>query len=359
MKYYIIAGEASGDLHGSKLLSALLEENPDANIRFWGGDKMEMASGKKAVKHIRDLSFMGITEVIANLPEILGNFSLCKNDITAFQPDAIILIDYSGFNLRIAKWAKKKGYRNFYFISPQIWAWRTYRVHKIIESTEQVYSILPFEQDFYKQFGYDITYVGHPLLERIASKTKEQHSTKRIALLPGSRKQEIRRMLPVMLSMVDKFPEYDFVIAAAPSIPLSFYESFIDENDRLCIQENATYETLRNTDIALVTSGTATLEAGLIGTSQIVCYKGNSFSFHIAKKLVKVKYISLVNLILDDAIVTELIQEDFNEEKLEGCLAALIQDDQSIKNGYTRLRKDLDRGGASRLVAQDIKKRLS
>ncbi len=360
MKFYIIAGEASGDLHGSNLIRAIRESEPTTDIRFWGGDRMSKESGNIPVKHIRDLAFMGFVEVISNLGTILGNIKLCKKDILEFQPDGLILIDYPGFNLRIAKWAKEKGIRVYYYISPQIWAWKTKRIHKIMSSVDELYCIIPFEQSFYKQFNYDVQYVGHPLLEevnRFNVKTTQNHSDNTIALLPGSRKQEIRRMLPVMLELVHCFPQFHFTIAMAPAIDKSFYLDIISEQkQQITLVDNGTYQLLSRARAAVVTSGTATLEAGLFQTPQIVVYKGNIISYWMAKRWIKVKYISLVNLILDRPLVTELIQHEFNVEQLEKELNLLIEKDnrKRILDGYSELNDLLDEGGASKLIAEDI-----
>lgn len=361
MKYYIIAGEASGDLHGSNLIRSLKIHDDTPLFRFWGGDKMIEASKVEPVRHISALAFMGFAEVILNLRIILNNFKVCKADILEFNPDALILIDYPGFNIRIAKWAKKHGIKVFYYISPQIWAWKTKRIHVIMNSIVSMYTILPFEKDFYEKFGYEVEYVGHPLLEALENEKDDSNNidSKQIALLPGSRKQEISKMLPVMLSVIKDYSDYQFVIAMAPSIPISFYEE-ITNHHHVKLISNETYKILQQSKFALVTSGTATLEAGLLKTPQVVCYKGNKLSYLIAKRLVNIKYISLVNLILDKPVLKELIQDDFNEFNLKREMEKLmsIKERKRIEVEYENLHALLQKGGASKLVAKDIIKKV-
>ncbi|MDH3322823.1 MAG: lipid-A-disaccharide synthase [Flavobacteriaceae bacterium] len=363
MKYYIIAGEASGDLHASNLMKALLREDEHAEFRFWGGDLMQ-AVGGTMVKHYKELAFMGFAEVIMNLRTILGNIKLCKKDILNYQPDVIILVDYPGFNMRIAEFAKQKNIVTHYYISPQIWAWKENRIKKIKRDVDHMYVILPFEKEFYeKKHGYPVHFVGHPLLDAIADRTqvdpkqfrKENNLNEKpiIALLPGSRKQEITKMLSIMLKMVDRFTDHQFVIAGAPSQDLSFYKQFI-VNDRVAIVENKTYDLLSLSNAALVTSGTATLETALFKVPEVVCYKGNALSYQIGKRLVKnIKYISLVNLILDREVVTELIQDDFNEQRLEDELFKILdhKNREKIFDDYYQLDQKLGGKGASENTA--------
>lgn len=330
MKYYIIAGEASGDLHGSRLVTQILQIDKDATIRAWGGDLMREA-GATIIKDYKDLAFMGFIEVVAHLNTILKNISFCKKDIQAFQPDVIIFIDYPGFNLRIAKWSKKSGYKTAYYISPQIWAWKENRIHDIKASIDKMIVILPFEKKFYEKHQMTVDYVGHPLTEIINttiidSNTKKISNRPIIALLPGSRQQEIKKSLPIMLELVEYYPDYQFVIAQAPGQDASLYKSIIQDKDVLLIQ-NATYPILKQAKAALVTSGTATLETALFGVPQIVCYKANKISYFLAKKLIKVKYISLVNLILDKPAIPELIQQDFNATKLNETLNSILKNE--------------------------------
>lgn len=365
MKYYIIAGEASGDLHGSNLIKAIHVEDPEARIHCWGGDLMANACGN-LIKHYRDLAFMGFVEVLKNIRTILANMRFCKEDILQFQPDALVLIDYPGFNLRIAKWAAQQNIPVYYYISPQLWAWHSSRIKVIRQSVRKMYVILPFEQAFYQKYQYPVTWVGHPLLDVTDAYQPDPHFRENnqldqrpiIALLPGSRKQEIQRLLDVMLSTVPHFPEYQFVIAGAPAMPDAFYWDIMaalpDYNVKLL--SNQTYALLAHASAALVTSGTATLETALFGVPQIVCYKGSNLSYQIAKRLVDIKYISLVNLIADAPIVTELIQHDCNPTQLLSEMTQLIQPDNTlqIKNAYAELRKILGQNGAAPRTAQAI-----
>ena len=361
MKYYIIAGEASGDLHGSNLMKALRAEDPAAQFRVWGGDLMEEAGGT-LVKHYRDLAFMGFVEVVKNLRTILGNIRFCKEDILAFQPDALILIDYPGFNLRIAKWAKKQGIRVFYYISPQIWAWHSSRVHQIKKDVDRMFVILPFEADFYQKYDYAVDFVGHPLLDVVEKfpahpNFRRDHQLSEqpiITLLPGSRKQEIRRMLDGMLAIVPQFPAYQFVIAGAPALPRSYYAPFTAKHPNVHLVSNQTYPLLQQAEAALVTSGTATLETALFRVPQVVCYQGSPVSYAIARRVVNVQYISLVNLILDRLLVTELIQKDFREDRLQAELAAILDTEKrlAIQAGYAELQDKLGNAGASARTAR-------
>lgn len=359
MKYYIIAGEASGDLHGSNLVKALKALDPEAEIRGWGGDKMA-ESGMNVVKHIRDLAFMGFTEVVANLGTILSNISFCKKDIQSWKPDAILLIDYPGFNLRIAQWAKPAGFKVIYYISPQIWAWHESRVHKIKKTVDLMLVILPFEKEFYAKYQFDVKYVGHPLLDIIPATSIQQENTSFpkpvIALLPGSRKQEIKRMLPEMLAVVPRFPEYQFVLACAPSITNEYYDIFLTDFPEVIRSNQKTYDLLSIAKAALVTSGTATLETALFGVPEVVCYKGGNLSYMIARKVIKVKYISLVNLIMDREIVKELIQKECNASNLVNELSIILEEKHryQLLNEYKSLREKLGNAGASERAAKEI-----
>lgn len=369
MKYYLIAGEASGDLHGSNLMKALKEEDPEARFRIWGGDMM-VAAGGEIVKHYRDLAFMGFLEVVKNLPVILRNIRTCKSDILAFRPDALILIDYPGFNLRIAEWAKKQGIRVFYYISPQLWAWHASRVKIVKAAVERMFVILPFEQEFYARHGYEVSYVGHPLLDVTASFFPEGDFRSRhklpelpiIALLPGSRKQEISRMLGVMLEAIPFFPEtYQFVIAGAPAIDPSFYETVLRLHPgaagRVRIVYHQTYELLHEAEAAAVTSGTATLETALFGVPQVVCYRANPVSYQIARRLVKVPFISLVNLVAGKEVVRELIQDDLHPRAIaENLLPFLLAGPERhrIHTDYQALREKLGGPGASKRAAAEM-----
>ena len=365
MKYYIIAGEASGDLHGSNLIRAIRNIDPEANVRCWGGDRMQEAGGT-LVKHIRETAFMGFLEVASNLHVISKNIKLCKTDIEAYQPDALIFIDYSGFNLRIAKWAKPKGFKTHYYISPQLWASRADRIEKVKRDIDHMYVILPFEKEFYAKHGVEVSFVGHPLLDAIANMPDTDPLTFRmeygiaeqkkiIALLPGSRKQEIGKMLPVMLKMVSRFPQYQFVLAAAPNMDADFYQGFMNGQSIPIVRDN-TYGLLEQAHAALVTSGTATLETALFKVPQVVCYKGNWISYQIAKKLITLDYISLVNLIMDEAVVKELIQGEFNREALETELGKILDGParELQKTAYNLLEGRLGSAGASTRAAELI-----
>lgn len=366
MKYYIIAGEASGDLHGSNLIKALKNEDPSAEIRCWGGDLMQKAGGELA-KHYKDMAFMGFLEVLMNIPTIFKNISYCKEDIQKFKPDVVIFIDFSGFNLRIAKWAKENGFKTNYYISPQIWASREGRIKKIKRDIDAMYVILPFEKDFYeKKHGYPVHFVGHPLIDAIENTPLQDNETFRkengldpekpiIALLPGSRKQEVQKMLDVMLSVKKDFHDYQFVIAGAPSLPDEFYLPFL-KGDKVGYVSNKTYTLLKHSHAALVTSGTATLETALFGIPQVVCYKGNWISYQIAKRIITLKYISLVNLIMDREVVKELIQNDLTTKNLKTALSKIVEGSQRerILADYKLLKEKLGGKGASELAAQLI-----
>lgn len=364
MKYYIISGEASGDLHGSNLMKALYEKDSSADIRFWGGDLMQQVGGT-LVKHFKERAFMGFAEVITNLSAILGFIKFCKEDILNFNPDKIIFIDNSGFNLRIAKWAKQQNFRTIYYISPQVWASRAGRVKAIKRDIDEMYVILPFVEDFYKKYNYNVTFVGHPLLDAIAYRTQiseiefrkvHQLSNKPIiALLPGSRKQEIKKMLSIMLKMADKFTDYEFVIAGAPSQDFTFYQQFINKQNVQFIN-NKTYDLLSVSYAAIVTSGTATLETALFKVPEIVCYKTSWISYQIGKRLINLKFISLVNLIMGKEVVRELIQNEFNEATLSKELHKILDTTNREKmfTNYFELEKKLGGAGASKNVANLI-----
>ncbi|MGO3183668.1 MAG: lipid-A-disaccharide synthase [Aequorivita sp.] len=369
MKYYLIAGEASGDLHGANLIKALKKEDAEADFRFWGGDLMKAAGGTE-VKHYRDLAFMGFAEVVMNLSTILKNIKFCKKDIEAFNPDVIIFIDYPGFNLRIAKWAKQKGYRTHYYISPQIWAWKEGRIKEIKRDVDEMYVILPFEKDFYEnKHNYPVHFVGHPLIDAIHNRKQVNPETFKkenglderpiVALLPGSRKQEITKMLEIMTSAAKDFTDYQFVIAGAPSQEKSFYESFLSTKNVYFVT-NKTYDLLSISAAALVTSGTATLETALFKVPQVVCYKGNRISYEIAKRVIKLDYISLVNLILDRTVVTELIQADFNTKRLKEELSDILDPYKraAMFLDYYDLEKALGGRGASENTAKLICKSI-
>lgn len=414
MKYYLIAGETSGDLHAANLIKAIKLIDHEAQFRGWGGDRMA-AQGVDIVKHIRELAFMGFAEVIANLGTILSNLSFCKKDILQYKPEAVILVDYPGFNLRIAEFLHTQGIKVIYYISPQVWAWKKSRVHKIRKVVDKLLVILPFEKDFYSNYGVDAEFIGHPLLDELNEShlikdlntagtdlpykndlsqpqtsvgSKEQKAAPeagrsslksektvsaisnqstpvsdnvkpeqiKIALLPGSRKQEISKVLPEMLRVIPNFPGVKFTIAGVSTIGESFYRE-ITGTLPIDIVMNDTYKLLTSSTAALVTSGTATLETALIGIPEVVCYKGGWLSYTIARQLVKVKYISLVNLIMDRVVVKELIQNDLNRENLAEELNNLINNHdyrEKMLDNYRELRNKLGGSGASARAAESI-----
>jgi len=365
-KYYIIAGEASGDLHASNLIAELRKKDPNAEFRGFGGDLMQK-QGMELVRHYRTMAYMGFVEVAVNLRKVLNNINFCKKDIEEYQPDALILVDYPGFNLRIAEFAHEKGLKVFYYVSPQVWAWKRRRVQQIRKSVDKILVILPFEEDFYKRYGVDVTYVGNPLLDELAKFGSGNRSIflrrnslgeKReiIALLPGSRTQEVKRMLPTMLKVVPHFPNYQFVVAGVSSVDTSLYKKIIGNSDVFLI-ENQTYDLLQNASAALVTSGTATLETALFSVPEVVCYKANGFSYLIAKWLIKVKFISLVNLVMEKEVVKELIQRDLTEENLVEELDQLLHNakcQRRLLEDYEELKDRLGNAGASEKAASVI-----
>ena len=364
MKYYIIAGEASGDLHASNLIKELKKKDINAEFRAWGGDLMQ-EQGAEIVKHYRDLAFMGFSEVVSNLFTILKNIRLCERDIDNWQPDVLILVDYPGFNLRIAEYAHQKGLKVVYYISPQIWAWKKSRVYAIKKHVDKMLVILPFEKDFYAKYNFQVEFVGHPLLDALPNEINNEKAFREenglnekpiVALLPGSRKQEIEKMLSIMLEIVDYYPEYQFVIAGAPSIDESFYLKIICKKD-IVLVKNKTQKLLLASTAALVTSGTATLETALLGVPEVVCYKGSQISYQIAKRIVDIPFISLVNLIMNKEVVKELIQNDFNSTNLKIELDKILMNENNraqILNDYKGLKAKLGKGGASEKAADEI-----
>ena len=361
MKYYIIAGEASGDLHGSNLIKELKKLDSYSHFRCWGGDLMSQECDD-LVKHYKDYSHMGFFEVFINLKKILNNLSFCKKDIKKYNPDVIIYVDFPGFNLRIAKWAKKNKFKNHFYISPQIWAWKQNRIKTIRKVIDRMYVILPFEKKFYSSINFNVHYVGHPLLDVIKTNKNEaiyQGQEKIIALLPGSRDQEIKKILPEMINIIKNFKNYSFYICAAPSQKRSTYLKYIkDKNiEKVKIVENQTYEILSKSSAALVTSGTATLETALFKIPQVVCYKSSWISIMIGRFLLRnLKYISLVNLILNKEVVKELIQENLNEKNLTSELNSILEGDHRINmlKSYNELINKLGNKGASEKTALKI-----
>lgn len=362
MKYYLVAGEASGDLHGANLIKALKEEDPSSSFRYYGGDKMQ-AEGGTLVKHYAGMAFMGFTEVLLNLRTILRNMKACKADIKAWAPDVLILIDFPGFNLKIAEFAKANGIKVCYYISPKVWAWNQKRVLKIKKVVDKMFCILPFEVDFYSDWGMAVDYVGNPLLDekalfvpQVDFRQKNALGTAElVALLPGSRKQEIERLLPDMLSVTDLFPEQQFVIAAAPTFDEAYYRQFIGTK-KVKLVFSQTYDLLHLSRAALVASGTATLETALFKVPQVVVYKGGTISIAIARLLVKIKFISLVNLIMNREVVKELIQEDCNTENIASNLKSVLSGGQRTEmlTSYNDLAERMGNPGASGKTAKLI-----
>ncbi len=363
MKYYIIAGEASGDLHGSKVMESIKKLDKKAKFRFWGGEKMKGIGGE-IVKHVNQLSFMGFWEVLKNIKTILKNISFCKSDINTYQPDKIIYIDYPGFNMVIAKWAKINGFQNHFYISPQIWAWKESRIKKIKRYIDYLYVILPFEKEYYKKkHDLNVHYVGHPLVEIINNEKKNNDlfplklTKPVIALLPGSRKQEIKKMMPVFKSVIHHFSNYDFIIAGVSNIRKEWYDEIL-KDDKIKIVYDKTYNLLKRSTAAIVTSGTATLETALFNVPQIVCYKSSLFSYLVGKFFIKLKFISLVNIIMEREVVKELIQKDCSKNNIIYELSKLLkkQNILMVKNEYEKLINRLGNEKTSLKVAKLITK---
>lgn len=372
MRYFIVSGEASGDLHGANLVKSIKHFDKQAEFRFWGGDLMTETIGEKPLKHIKELAFMGFSEVLKNIGTIFKNIKLCKTQIVDYQPDVVIMIDYPGFNLRIAEYVKKQGFKVFYYISPTVWAWKENRVKKIKAFVDEMFVILPFEEAFYKKHDYKVNYLGHPLLDAIEQynegvkpsleifkETYRLDDRPIIALLPGSRVQEIKIKLPIMLDLVDLYPNYQFVVSVAPTLSLEFVQEVAKEKDVKFVV-NKTYDLLSHAYAGLITSGTATLETALFKVPQVVCYKGNAASFQIAKRIVSVKYISLVNLILDKEVVTELIQNDLTKENLKQELDKIldIEHRKKLAQDYQSLEDILGGYGASERIAKIMVEKL-
>ncbi len=369
MKYYITAGEASGDLHASNLMKALKKVDNNADFRFIGGDLMKEQGGA-LVRHFKDTAYMGFLDVFMHLPAILKNIKFVKEDILNYKPDVLILVDYPGFNLRIAEFAHNAGLKVYYYISPKIWAWKQSRVHKIKAFIDKMLIIFPFEKEFYKKYDYEVEYVGNPILDAINSekkdivgfrKTYNLNDKKIIALLPGSRKQEIKHNFPTMLKVTEKFPEYQFVVAAAPSLEKEIFFKFMNDEDVKLIYNN-TYEILKHSEAAIVTSGTATLETAILNIPELVCYKGEHLSYQIAKHLVKVDYISLVNLVMHNEIIKEFIQYDMTVENITEELKLILEDDvyrNTMLLNFAKLREILGGKGASERTAETIVESLN
>lgn len=356
MKYYLIAGERSGDLHGANLIKGIRSNDSEATFRGWGGDLM-MSEGMDLVTHYKDTAFMGFLEVIKNLPTILSLLKKCKNDLLQNRPDVLILIDYPGFNLRMASFAKKHNIKVFYYISPKVWAWNQKRAWKIKASVDRMFVIFPFEIDFYRKFGYEVDYVGNPLMDQIDAfrpdpvflANNQLQPKKIIALLPGSRKQEVINMLGIMLTQAPLFPDYQFVIAAVRTLSDEVYSNFSHIPNVKVVYE-ATYDLLHYSEAALVTSGTATLETALFQIPEIVCYRTSTISYQIAKRLIRIRFISLVNLIMDREIVKELIQENLTADKLKIELESILEGGnkrEKMLADYQQLKQTVGTSGAS------------
>jgi lipid-A-disaccharide synthase len=367
MKYFIIAGEPSGDLHGSNLLRNLITVDPDADISCWGGDMMKEAGGT-LLKHYRETAFMGVWEVLINIRKVKANFTECRSQIDTIRPDVVILIDYPGFNLRIAKYVKNLGIRVFYYISPKFWAWNEGRVEKIKKYVDRLYIIFPFEKAFFKKHGYDAIYLGNPLIDQVESWHRDTGDRKTImnslglgekpviALLAGSRLQEVKKVLPVMVSVASSLPDYQFVVAGMEHLSENIYRDIIGSLPVAVIYRR-TYDLLAVAEAALVTSGTATLEAALFDVPQIVCYKTSALTYHISKMVIKVRFISLVNLIMDREMVRELIQADLNQMTLCRELQGIIRTGHKhdiIRADYKQLCRILGDSGASARIASDM-----
>lgn len=372
MKYYIVAGEASGDLHASNLMRGIKASDPQAEFRYFGGDLMA-AQGGTLTKHYRDMAFMGFVEVLMNLKSISANMNLCKADILDFKPDTVILVDYPGFNLRIAQFAKEQGFKVFYYIAPKVWAWKEGRVKKLKQYVDKLFIIFPFEIPYFEKHGVTAEFYGNPLLDAIELRTDLDKSFVEfvesnglsskpiIALVAGSRKQEIKHNLPVMLTMVKHFPDYQFVIAGAPSLTLDVYKPYLTDS-RVSLIYNQTYPLFKHSTIALVTSGTATLESALLNTPEVVCYKGSLISVLIAWIVIKVKYISLVNLIMDREAVVELTQFELNEHRLRDEVSRLLPGSrhrETMLDDFKKLQKMLGGSGASQRVGSAIVSEIS
>ncbi|MCR4559464.1 MAG: lipid-A-disaccharide synthase [Bacteroidales bacterium] len=361
MKYFIIAGEASGDLHAANLMKQLKKVDSKADFMFFGGNLMQKEGGKMLV-HYRDTAYMGVTEVLANWKKIKKNFEICYKNLLEYSPDAVVFVDYPGFNLKVAKFAKTHGFKTFYYISPKIWAWKKRRAYTIKKYIDKMFAIFPFEQDFYKQFGYQVEYVGNPLvdamkgyelLEKEAFIKKYDLSDKpKIAFVPGSRKNEIQKLLPEMMKIIPDFGgEYEFLVCGAPGMDRTFYDTFLNENVKIIFGD--TYNVVKNSVAAVVTSGTATLETAFLGTPQVVVYKLNTISYIAAELLVKIKYFSLVNIISGKEVVKELLQTKLSEDIKKEVMKILGDNDYRDKmlTEYQKIKEISGDGTASEKTA--------
>lgn len=365
MKYYFIAGEVSGDLHAGNCMTEIQKHDPHAQFAFTGGDLMEKVSGKKADIHIKHMAFMGFVDVLKNIRTIQKNFKIVKAQILKFKPDLLVLVDYPGFNLRMAKWATENGIKVDYYISPTVWAWKEGRVEQIKKYTNKLFVILPFEEDFYKKHNHKVYFTGHPLIDAIEKqkpqfRTKEQfisdnHLSNKpiIVVLPGSRVQEIERMMSIMMEVTKDYPDYQFIVAGANNLSKEYYKNLEQQNVKVLF--NQTYELMTYAKAGIIKSGTSTLESGLFKLPQVVCYKGGAVSFAIGKRLVKIKYISLVNLIMDKPIVKELVQNDLTAKNISEELNLLLNDStyrNTMIQEYEALIQHLGGAGASARIAK-------
>ncbi len=357
MKYFVLAGEASGDKQAALLCEAIFKHDVNALITGWGGEAMT-ATGVSVTRHYRDLAYMGFVEVIRHLPDIMKNFRKCKAEILQFNPAALVLVDYPGFNLRMASWAHKHNIPVYYYISPQLWAWHTSRVHKIKIAVRRMYVILPFEEAFYAKYGMEALYIGHPLAMEAEAESDLLHIAKKgyIALLPGSRRHEVELILPEMVALAKRLPDFQFQVAAVTNLPIALYEKIISDQPNIHLRLNDMHNVLHESEAAIVVSGTATLETALTGTPQVVVYKGNPFSYQIAKRLIKVPYISLVNLIADEKLIPELIQKDCTPLQIEKTILEIMEPKnyRKIQEGYLKLKNKLTAGGGAEAAALDI-----
>ncbi|PKQ70624.1 lipid-A-disaccharide synthase [Raineya orbicola] len=362
MKYYLVVGERSGDLHASNLMKAIKNLDSQADFRFLGGEQMQ-AVGGTMFQHYKEIAVMGFLEVLSKISKIFKFLSLCKKDILNYQPDVVILVDFAGFNMRIARFCKKHNIRTFYYISPKIWAWNTKRAYKIKKYVDRMFVILPFEKDFYKKFHYEVDYVGNPLLDAINSYKGDENFFKKnnlspqkpiLAVLPGSRRSELHYILPIMLSCKPYFADFQWVVAGVDNVPTEMYD--ICKKYEVPVLYNQTYDLLAHAHTAIVTSGTATLETALFSVPQVVCYKGNALSYQIAKRLVQVRYISLVNLIMNQQVVCELIQNNLTTENLRQELEKIVSGEgrEKMLQNYLTLKHIMGSVGASQTAAHKM-----
>ena len=371
MKYFFIVGEASGDVHTSKLLAEMIKIDPSAEIVFWGGDRMAAAVGQdKMLNHYKDGAFMGVWEVARNIKKVFGRIKKCKKDIIEFNPDVVVLVDFAGFNMKIAKFAKKRGIKTFYYIAPKVWAWRESRAKKIAKYVDELFCIFPFEIEFFKKWGINAHYFGNPLIEEINQKQEnipnretfirdnELEDKPIIAILAGSRNQEIEYNLPFMSKVASRLTDYQFVVAAVGWLDKSLYSDIISAKaNNIKIVYDKTYETLLNSEAAIVTSGTATLETALLGVPEVVCYKCSALTYYLGRLLIKIKFISLVNIVMDKTVVRELLNDEMHVKTVEVELRKILpggDNHLNLMNDYETLRSKMGGGNTSKLVAEKM-----